>query len=194
MRTDRRQPMAIPNVERPERKVQLHRRFVQIAKRRSKHTNPMERNNAGRWSFVLARCCRSGGVRLRHRCCVNGGGGGRTDDATDFGVARKAQHHLVENVFEHEILIVIGGRQLDVLEDELVDNQVGLQDGNSQSVPVLVVLKLGRMISYNSDTLEPQATHVVLQLTAQHARPQGATLRCRCAAPFEDVLTEWCVL
>lgn len=49
----------------------------------------------------------------------------------DFRIPGEAEHDLVEDVFEHEILVVIGGRQLDVLEDELVHDHVHVPHGRS---------------------------------------------------------------
>ncbi len=39
-------------------------------------------------------------------------------------VAAEAEHGLVDEILKDEVLVVIGGRQLDVLDDELVNHEV----------------------------------------------------------------------
>lgn len=103
----------------------------------------MERNHSGRRSIVLFVRLSIGAARLKlllccvtagtHRCIVN--------HLIDFSVTRKAQHHLIQNIFEHKVLIVIGGRQLHIFEYQLVNNQIRIEYGRLQAVPVFIVLK-----------------------------------------------------
>jgi len=61
--------------------------------------------------------------------------------STDIGVPRKAEQHLVEHVLEHKVLVVVGGRQLNVLEDQFVNDVIRGPDGIAQLLPVLNILR-----------------------------------------------------
>lgn len=63
------------------------------------------------------------------------------DTVIDFGIPGEAQHDLVEDVFKYKVLVVVGGSQLDVLEDELVHYHVHVPDGCFEVVPMRQMLR-----------------------------------------------------
>lgn len=122
--------MAISNVERTESEVQTHRRVVQIAEGGGKHADTMERHHARRWSLI--------GFPLHREHLV-------VDAVGNVRVARKAEQHLVENILEYKVLVIVRCRQLDVFEDKLVHNVIGGPDTVTQFLPVLDVLWAKRL-------------------------------------------------
>jgi len=125
MGVDRGQAMAVADVEGPEGIVQIHRRVVQIAEGGGEHADAVEGHHArGRTLVRLA--------LHRKRLVLHA--------AADIRVPREAEQHLVEHVLEHKVLVVVGGRQLDILEDQLVHNVIGGPDSIAQLLPVVNVL------------------------------------------------------
>lgn len=127
VRVDASQSMTVTNVESAKCEVKRHGLIEEITERRGEHADAVERNDAARWSFVLLQLCGADEIVLDH--------------LGDFGVAREAKHDLVDDVFEHKVLVVVGGRELDVFEDQLVGYQVGAQNVSLKICPDFVVLK-----------------------------------------------------
>ncbi len=58
----------------------------------------------------------------------------------DLGVPAEAEHDVVDLVFKHEVVIIVGGGQLDVLDDELVQHNVHSNHRLLQLIVVHLIL------------------------------------------------------
>lgn len=85
--------MTVADVKCSKREVERDWRIVEITKRNCEHADAVERNDAARRRLVL--------LQLRGACEIT------FYHFSNFSVARKAQHDLVDNVLEDEILIVV---------------------------------------------------------------------------------------
>lgn len=125
MSVDRCQPVTITNIESSEWKVQHLWRIVQITEWSSKHTDSMERNHAWRWSFISLPFH---WVNLKLNQIVY------------LGVPGEAQHDLVQHIFKHKVLVVVGSSQLDVFENQFINYVIGVENTTFQLLPVLKVI------------------------------------------------------
>jgi len=160
MGVDRGQAMAVADVEGPEGIVQIHRRVVQIAEGGGEHADAVEGHHArGRTLVRLA--------LHRKRLVLHA--------AADIRVPREAEQHLVEHVLEHKVLVVVGGRQLDVLEDQLVHNVIGGPDSIAQLLPVINVLR--EVIIINGLSFYVYLLYyIVVQLAIQDGGPKRPSI------------------
>ena len=60
--------------------------------------------------------------------------------STDLSVPTEAKHDVVNLILEHEVIIIVGGSQLDVLDDELVEHDVHRDHRLLQLIVVHLVL------------------------------------------------------
>lgn len=160
MRVNGGQSMAVANIESPEREIELHGSIIEVAERSGKHADPMMWNNPAWWSLELLP------TLWRILCiCVC------TKQLPDLCVPREAQHDLVEDILKHKVLIVICGRELDILEHQLVHNQIRHHDCALEGIPVFSLMSIN--------------------VTAQDEGPQLPPNRSRSAALSQDLLTNW---
>lgn len=127
VRVDARQPMAVADVKSSERVVERDGRVEQVAERDGEHADAVEGNDAARRDLILLQLGAAREVAFYQ--------------FGDFGVAGEAQHHLVNDVLEHKVLVVVGGSQLHVLKHQFVHYQVRAQYVGLQVAPHLVVLE-----------------------------------------------------
>lgn len=73
----------------------------------------MEGYDAGGWHFIVS----SLGVGMWFTW----------NERRDLSVPRETQHQLIEDILEHKILVIIGGSQLNILEDQFVNDVIGGQ-------------------------------------------------------------------
>lgn len=92
----------------------------------TEHANAMEWHDARWWYFILLRFRRIGEFVLYF--------GG------NLYIAGKAQHHLIQNVFENEVLVIVGGCQLDIFEYQLIHNQIHIDHIRLEKFPMVNVL------------------------------------------------------
>lgn len=66
----------------------------------------------------------------------------KLDHIIDLGVSGEAQHNLIQNIFKHKVLIIVGSCQLDVFENQFIDYVIRVQDTTFQLFPVLTVVEV----------------------------------------------------
>lgn len=104
------QSVAVADVESSEREVKLHRRIVEITEGRCKHADSMKWHETARWQLILLQLRRADEIAFYH--------------FSDFSVAREAEHDLIDDIFEHKVLVVVGCCQLNVFEHEFVNDEI----------------------------------------------------------------------